>query len=284
MMNDFDREFPDCIESCDRHNLVNPLATQCGGISFTPSQAQDNCLLKVGDAIGNQPGVWSARLVSRMVNPGGNPGITATVSGSGTNPGVTATISDGSGSGPGTGPGQTAYVPSTVVSTALSISVSNGITYTSIVGVTTIVSVSYIQQTASTVTTTSISLRPTIIPTTIQQTIDRTITGPGGFTTVTQGGGTATFTQVGPTVTASGSGGSPPVTVTLGNGGGGGGVVTSIIYVYPSSTSSTSTCRLTPTNYYKGLQPARRDLERKFDLFAGLPARPMPRKVPDVWR
>lgn len=117
-------------------------------------------------------------------------------------------------------------------------------------GVTTAVSVIYLTQTASTVTTTTISIS------------ERVTTAPGG--TITQVG--PTVTNDGPTIT------QPPEYVTITAGGNNyytvtGGTVTVISYVplYPSSSSKSFTCRTYATNYYNGQQPVRRSV---FDMDA----------------
>ena len=147
-------------------------------------------------------------------------------------------------------------MPSTIysVSTAVSTYVSNGVSYVTSYGVTTVVSISYIPKTA-TETTTTVSIRPT----TVRETVS------------------------GPTVTASGSG-----------GGGGSGVVTvygTVTETYrPSSSKSSFTCRTYATNYLNGMHgKLKRDGTRRrsvFDVEVVLDeknAMPMPGARPEPW-
>ena len=113
------------------------------------------------------------------------------------------------------------------MSTETSRYVSNHVTYTTIFGVTRLVSIVYLPGKAHTVTTTTVS---------ISVSISNQIT-------------TATATVTGPTQTASPSvivlteGGSEFITVTA-------APVT--VYLAPSSTSSSFTCRTYATNYLNG--------------------------------
>lgn len=117
------------------------------------------------------------------------------------------------------------------MSTAVSTYVRNGITLVSTYGETTVLTVSYIPATTKTVTTTT---------TTISVSISNKI---------------STATVSGPTITAS----AQEITITKGGGGAGGyititgGVSTVISYVYPSSSSSSFTCRTYATNYLNGM-------------------------------
>ncbi|KAK3111566.1 hypothetical protein LTR53_013052, partial [Teratosphaeriaceae sp. CCFEE 6253] len=116
----------------------------------------------------------------------------------------------------------TVYAASTIygVSTAVSTYVSNGITYQSTYGVTTEISVSYRTNTETTTTTTSSTSTTTSVSVTSDTTTEVQ------YVTITKGGGQYI------TITA------PPTTV--------------VSYVFPTSSSTSFTCRTYVTNYLNG--------------------------------
>lgn len=201
------RGFMDCMTACDSYNIGKGSSNlpDCGGINHNNATSIANCQLTEGNDIGPSPGIWSGRLISRAVVTATGPGAGYVLTSLGyesvtdmaaelepvrdqrptlfrqrramgkscsTKTVVTSIVLTHHFSRPGTGARATQYVPgSTIygVSTAYQTAVSSGITYTSIYGVTTAISVVY-----STVTTTTVSI--SIQPTTVRETIHNTVT------------------------------------------------------------------------------------------------------------
>lgn len=197
---------------------------------------------------------------------------------------------DGNGNGVTTVVGGSTYLSSYAVPvTEVSTYISRGITYVSTYGISTAYGtatlieggstvISYVAGTAytATVTTTQYS---TIVSTAISTYISNGITYTSTYGVTTEREtefvvSNRVSTVAGPTVTASGG----QVTVTA--GGGGGGATT--VYVYPSSSSTSFTCRTYATNYLNGMHGRREAMSRRkrtlFDV--DLPKLPRPGTVP----
>ncbi|KAI6911181.1 hypothetical protein D0869_16031 [Hortaea werneckii] len=243
-------QLSDCILACDKYNRDNIGGTQCRGASWISGQSEDNCLIFEGTTPTPRPGTWSATLISYVPTP-------PTSDGNETEPAepdpiasIGSIITPSTQYGPDYTPVNRLVTTETVTATTASVSI--GVSYI----------VSYIVSTVAGATQTYISY------------IVSTATAPGPTQTETLQLGadaTATIYNPGPTVTTYADRTVTQTATLIGPGGTEtlreistalvtttAPTETTTVYVFPTSSSSSSFCRLYPTEYLNGRVPVRK--------------------------
>ncbi|KAI7416355.1 hypothetical protein D0859_09036 [Hortaea werneckii] len=269
-------QLSDCILACDKYNRDNIGGAQCQGASRISGQSEDNCLIFEGNTPTPRPGTWSATLVGYVPTPPAGDGNDTVPEEPDPITSIGSIITPSTQYGPDYTPINRLVTTETV--TATTVSVSIGVSYI----------VSYIISTVAGATQTYISY------------IVSTATAPGPTQTETLQLGaeaTATIYNPGPTVTTYADRTVTQTATLVGPGGTEtlreistalvtttAPTETTTVYVFPTSSSYSSFCRLYPTEYLNGRVPvrkAKRGVEGLVDIGGrGVAAAPVPGSRP----
>ncbi|RMY50418.1 hypothetical protein D0863_14882 [Hortaea werneckii] len=269
-------QLSDCILACDKYNRDNIGGAQCQGASWISGQSEDNCLIFEGTTPTPRPGTWSATLIAYVPTPPAGDGNDTVPEEPDPITSIGSIITPSTQYGPDYTPINRLVTTETV--TATTVSVSIGVSYI----------VSYIISTVAGATQTYISY------------IVSTATAPGPTQTETLQLGadaTATIYNPGPTVTTYADRTVTQTATLVGPGGTEtlreistalvtttAPTETTTVYVFPTSSSYSSFCRLYPTEYLNGRVPirkAKRGVEGLVDIGGrGVAAAPVPGSRP----